>query len=62
VVTALTNSLNIHRFYVLPSKRVNVFSVNLGTEIIFPYKIILSVLITETDCVYELNVLSIIFC
>lgn len=53
VVTAHTSSLNIHKVYVLPSRCVNVFSVNLRTEIIFPYKIILSVLITETDCVYE---------
>jgi hypothetical protein len=56
VVTARTSSLNIHKFYVLPSKFVSVFSVNLRTEIIFPYNINLSVLMTETECVYELNV------
>jgi len=56
VVTAHTSSLNIHKLYVLPAKCVNVFSVNLRTEIIFPYNINLSLLITETECVYGLNV------
>ena len=53
VVTSSTTKFNVHKSYVLPTRCIYVFCVDLSTNSdYFPIQHLVTAFITETDCVY----------